>query len=484
MTISGALTNALSGLRAAGRGAEVVSSNISNALTPGYGRRVLGLSSSTIGDYGGVRVDGIMRIVDASLAADKRLAGSEQQNAQGSADFFQRVEMLLGTPDNPSSMTARLADLENALITAASRPDATERLDAAVFQAKGLASSLRATSDGIQEARGVADRTIAGQVDQLNVSLEQVVALNQQITALQVQGGNIAGLQDQRQGIIDAISNLVPVREVPRDNGQIALYSTGGAVLLDGTAATVGFEPSNVVTPYMSVGAGTLSGLTINGTPVRTGTDNGVLRGGALGAQFNIRDELGVEAQEQVDAIARDLVMRFQDPAVDATLAPTDAGLFSDSGGAFDPVNERGLSSRLELNAAVDPDQGGHSWRMRDGLNAVLPGTAGNASLLQNLSTVLNDPRVPASGGFSGGAFTLTGLAAAVTSGIGSSRTIAEQQLSFASARLSELTERQLADGVDTDEEIQRLLIIEQAYAANARVVEAVDEMMQTMLRL
>jgi hypothetical protein len=51
MTISGALSNALSGLRAAGRGAEVVSSNISNALTPGYARRELSLVSSSIGDF-------------------------------------------------------------------------------------------------------------------------------------------------------------------------------------------------------------------------------------------------------------------------------------------------------------------------------------------------------------------------------------------------------------------------------------------------
>ena len=61
MSITGALSNAMTGLRAAGRGAELISSNISNALTPGYARRVLSLSSSAVGDYGGVRIDGITR---------------------------------------------------------------------------------------------------------------------------------------------------------------------------------------------------------------------------------------------------------------------------------------------------------------------------------------------------------------------------------------------------------------------------------------
>ena len=484
MTISGALTNALSGLRAAGRGAEVVSSNISNALTPGYARRVLSLSASAIGGSGGVRIDGIQRIMDAGLAADKRLAGAAQTHAQGLATFHQRVESFLGTPGDPASFTARLADFEAALVTASSRPDAPERLTMAVTAAKGLVSGLASASNGIQDARTAADRMINTQVQQLNTALQQTVALNRQITAAQAQGGDMSTLLDLRQGVIDSISTLVPLREVARDNGQVALYSTGGAVLLDGTAVTVGFTPSNLVTPYMSIDTGTLSGLTINGTPVRTGSDNGALRGGSLGAQFAIRDEVGVSAQSRIDAVARNLVSRFQDPSVDPTLLAGDAGLFTDSGGSFDPVNERGLASRLQVNAAIDPDQGGAAWRLRDGMNAAMPGFAGDASLLKSIIVALNDARVPESGGFGGGAFSLTGLAAVVTSGIGAARTQAEQELSFASARFSELTERQLADGVDTDAEIQRLLLIEQNYAANARVIQTVDDMMQTLLRL
>ena len=484
MTLSGALNNALSGLRAAGRGAEIVSSNISNALTPGYGKRVLNLSSSTLGSAGGVVITGITRIVDASLASDRRLAEAEQVNAQGAAGFLERVETLLGTPDDPASLSARIADFQNALITAASRPDAPERLATAVAEARSVVDGLRAASDGIQDARTLADRTIAQQVDQLNTALRQVAALNAQITATQVQGGDTAALQDQRQGVVDAIGLLAPVREVPRDNGQIALYSIGGAVLLDGTPATFGFTPSNLVTAYMSLDTGTLSGLTINGVTLRTDADKGALRGGAIASQFEIRDSLGVTAQQQIDAFARDLVTRFQDPAIDPTLLPGDAGLFTDNGGAFDPLDERGLSARLGLNTAVDPEQGGAVWRMRDGINAGTPGAPGNAAILQNLKQALDQRLVPASGGFGGGAFGTVDLLATIASGNSAARTIAEQKLSYAGTRLTELTERQLADGVDTDEEIRRLLLVEQSYAANAKVIEAVDQMLQQVLRL
>lgn len=484
MTISNALNSALSGLRAAGRGAEVVSSNISNALTPGYGRRILDLSSDYFGSAGGVRIDGITRAVDAGLAQDRRLAEAEQLNSRNAADFFAQIERLVGTPNEASSLAARLANFENALIAASSRPDAPERLSGAINDASSLARSLSDISAGIQEARGNADRTIGQQVERLNNLLEQVATLNTQITATQVQGGDVASLQDLRQNTVDEIGTLVPVREVPRDRGQIALYSVGGAVLIDGTPATLGFQTSNVVTPYMSLATSTLSELTINGNTVRTDSEKGVLRGGSIGSNFAIRDELGIAAQEQVDVIARDLVERFQSPTIDPTLAPGDAGLFTDNGAAFDPLNELGLSSRLELNAAVDPAQGGEVWRIRDGINAVAPGAVSDATILQSLTEVLSDPRPTGGGSFAGASFSASGLVSAVASGFNRNLLDAEQSLSFSTARLNELTERQLADGVDSDAEFARLILIEQNYAANARMIATVDEMMQQILRL
>ncbi len=75
-------------------------------------------------------------------------------------------------------------------------------------------------------------------------------------------------------------------------------------------------------------------------------------------------------------------------------------------------------------------------------------------------------------------------LTSALTSQVGADRYQAEQVQSFASSQFNELTELMLAEGVDTDQELQRLILIEQTYAANARVISAVDEMMQTLLRV
>lgn len=481
MSISSALSNAMTGLRAAGRSSEVISSNIANATTPGYGVRSLALSSSQLG---GVYVDGVVRNVNPALLADLRLSDAEFSNLTEVDQFLTNLENILGTPDEPDSLAARISELENSLIVAASRPDAPERMLNVTSAARDLATLINSASGEIQTARSEADSKIQIQVDRLNTSLENVKDLNQRITKTINTGGDASALLDNRQAIVDEISAMVPIRQVPRDNGQIALYSTGGAILLDGGIAEIEFTAVNQVTPYMSLTGGTLSGLTINGYPVRTDSDTGALSGGTLGAQFEIRDELGTQAQAQLDALARDLVQRFQDPAVDPTLLAGDPGLFTDAGAAFVITDEVGLSSRLQLNANVDERQGGEPWRIRDGMNATTPGDVGDSRLIQALGDALSSTRTPSSGSFGAGAFSMINLASTLTSEVGAARYQNDQKLTFASSQYNELTQLMLAEGVDTDAELQRLLIIEQNYAANVRLIEAADEMMQTILRI
>jgi flagellar hook-associated protein 1 FlgK len=67
---------------------------------------------------------------------------------------------------------------------------------------------------------------------------------------------------------------------------------------------------------------------------------------------------------------------------------------------------------------------------------------------------------------------------------ISGARVQSDQDMAFANARLTSLEEMELIDGVDTDQELQMLMLVEQSYAANAKLIQAVDEMMQSLLRL
>ena len=483
MTLSASLSSALSGLTAASRAAEVVSSNVANAMTEGYGRREVSLSARMIGRTGnGVMVNGVVRMTSMVAVGDRRLADAGLGDMSMRAAFYRMLEASLGLPDDGNSLSGRISAFDAALISAAARPDSEARLSQVSDAARNMAARLVSASKEVQASRARADDQIEAQVAQLNSTLKRVAELNVEIRAMAGGGRDASALMDQRQQAIDQISAIVPLREIPRDMGTVALVTATGAMLLDGAPAEFGFTPVGVIAPGMTMASGALFGITLNGRVVDVAGANSPIAGGSLAANFAIRDVLGVEAQAKLDAIARDLVERYQDPAVDPTLTPGQAGLFTDLGSAFDPANEVGLAQRLRLNALVDPQQGGELWRIRDGLGATAPGAVGDSSLLTALQTALNAGREPVSGGFMTGARSFSVLAGDYISNVATQRLSAESDTSFAQGKTDALRMIELEDGVDTDAEMQKLLLIEQAYSANAKVVQMVDEMIKTLI--
>ena len=485
MSVTSALASALTGIQATSRQAEAISSNVANATTPGYGKRSVALAALSVGGTGqGVRVTGIRRDIDQFLINDRRVAQSAAGDRETRSSFLKRLEEIIGTPETTGSLTARIGALDKALLEAASRPESEARLAAAVSAASDLALGLNQASDAIQAERAKADTRIAGAVGTLNTALQQVQDLNTQIRSFTGAGRDVSALLDQRQQIIDEISGLVPLREIARDHNQVALITTGGAVLLDGTAGQFGFTAVHTVVPEMTQASGGLSGLTLNGRPMATAGEASLISGGELSALFAVRDDLATEGQARLDALARDLVERFSTAGLDPTLTPGTPGLFTDSGGAFSTANEAGLSSRLSVNARVDPAQGGLVTRLRDGLGATAAGPSGNASLLLALSDALGAARPTASAALPAASRSLAGLASDVLSLTSTDRLSADSETAYTAARYAALDEMERAGGVDTDEEMQALLVIEKTYAANAKVLQTVNDMINTLLEL
>ena len=483
MSMSTALNNALSGLTAASRGVSVVSDNIANALTPGYATRELELTTSTISGHG-VSVVGINRNQDPALTANRRATDADMANSSAIAEFHAGFESLVGTATDENSIAARLADFESSLITAASLPDSVQRLDDVTRAAQDLSKALNSASEGVRQMRSDADRAIGNQVDTLNQALQDIEALNAKIPAVRNSGGDINTLLDQRQLLIDQVNEIVPVNVVPRENDGVSLYSDGGLILLEGSAVEFSFTTTGETMPHMTVGNGLLSGLEANGQPVRITGDYAQIKGGSLVAQFEIRDELAVTAQADLDAVARDLIERYETAGLDPTLTATDPGLFTDDGNRFDPSAVTGLASRIELNSTVNPDAGGDSWKLRSGLGAVVSGDAGEASQLQAFEAILDDARTVTGTSFGTGNMRAAEISEALLSSAGSNAYVAEQRQSFAASAQLEMQRIEAQQGVDTDAELQRLIQIEQAYAANAQIITTVNELMDTLLRI
>lgn len=484
MSINAALSNALSGLSANTRSAEVISANLSNALTEGYGRREIHLAPRWVGGNGtGVQVSGVTREVNTFAVSQRQFASGDLAFQGGRAQFFERLQATLGQPGQTGSLTMIINELETSLVQAASRPDSVVRLDGAVTSARSVSDKLNNLTGDVQDLRQQADSDIAAYVDELNSLLQQVHRINASIMANSASDAVVNRLSDQRQIALDRISEIVPVRTAERGSGQIAIYTERGAVLLDGPSRSLSFSPAGTITADMTVASGALDEITLGGQTLGA-SGSGPLSGGALGAAFEVRDVLATDVQSGLDALARDLIERFSGPSVDPTLAVGQEGLFVDTPVPFIPANEVGLAGRLAVNAQVDPNQSGDSWKLRDGIGAAVPGTVGNSSQLNALVSALTVQRSPSSGPLTSSAFSFGGHAGGLLSKVNADHTNIDLARDFAMAKHDTFMEIELTDGVDSDEQMQKLLLVERAFAANARVLQTADDMIQTLLGL
>lgn len=475
MSLAQSLHSAVSGLTASAKGAETVAANLANLRTQGFGRRSLALTAAA--PAGGVQVVGVLRETNPVLLAERRLAQASSAGADSLLGFHKKVETMLGQPGQTGALADSLSALEAALASAAESPGSEARLQAVTDALGQLAQGFRSTSQAIQQARSDADLSIAKDVEALNEALAQVASLNRDITRMTAMGRDASGLIDQRQVLIDKVAEIIPLREVGKDGRAVALYTMGGATLLDGVPAIFTFIPSATIAPDSMA----LSGLQLNGRAIST-AEGGVVGGGRLTANFLIRDRLGPEAQTALDAVARDVMTRLE--GADATRLPGAAGLLTDAGAAFDPAAELGLAGRLAVNGLIDPAAGGDLWRLRAGLGAAGAGPAGDGALLDGLARALQAPRPTATGGFLPADRSASGLVGALLSRTSAQRLSAETSQTFALARRSALEQLEAVESVDSDQELQLLMQIETAYAANARVIQAVDEMLDTLLRI
>ena len=132
--------------------------------------------------------------------------------------------------------------------------------------------------------------------------------------------------------------------------------------------------------------------------------------------------------------------------------------------------HKTGLSERLVVNPLVDPARGGEARRLRDGIASLVPGEPGNDTLLIQLTDAL-EPFADQLGDVISDASAAVFRAQRIHSG----NVARETTLTEASAQLS---------AVDLDYELQNLLAIEQAYTANAQVIQTIKDMFDILARL
>lgn len=482
MSISAALNSARAGLNVVGARADLVATNVANASTPGYVRRALTVSETILGGRtAGVQINGIDRSVDVRLTEERRRLGSDMAQADVLSETWGRFSQRIGDDIESSVLFKNMAAFDTALKDAAQSPESTTHANQVVLSANNLVSEFTSISSMITQERQHADQDIAASVDALNASLKDIEDLNRSIASIDRGSAEAAALFDERGRVLDRISEFLPIQAHTRESGAIDVLTSEGVFLVAGNAREVSFTRSNAVGPAQSLAGGTLSGLMVDDTDITPGVGTfGAVSSGSLAALFTLRDTDLPELETQLDTMAQDLIDRFSDPSIDATNPVGSPGLFLDS----DATAGTGIAGRLQLNALVDPDQGGAVWRLRDGLGAATPGSPGDNTILSNLSNAFETVRSISVPGLQGG-FTATDLVAQLGSLAGQKRVQNESVLSSTTLQFGAVQQAEGdATSVDIEQEMQNLLIIEQAFAANARVIEAASQMVRQLMEI
>jgi flagellar hook-associated protein 1 FlgK len=493
MSLSNAGAIANQSLNAISTQINVVSRNIAGASVSGYAAKTALVSTNA---NGGVEINGIARATSAALYQNSLQASSAHAAAAVLAEGLNQLDQVFGlsTTTATDSETNRspaglVAALSAALQSYSVSPSDLTTAQAVLSAAQSLVRSLNEGSAAVQTMRTQADADIATAVDDINATLLQFQRVNTEIVAGTQTGRDISTLVDERDALLTKLSENIGVSTVLRANNDMVLYTDSGATLFETTARTVSFQPTSAFSAT-SVG----NAVYVDGVPVTGSTAAMEIQSGKLQGLTRLRDVVAPQFQSQLDELARGMIVAFAETDQGGGGAEL-PGLFTFAGAAGVPSVGLvpGLAAEITVNANVDPTQGGNLDRLRDGgisdpdNSAYIYNTAGAAGFSDRIDQLV--AAIGASQEFdtSAGVGSDRSLADYASSSIGwleAERQKAVNSASYHETLLSQTTQAlSNATGVNLDEQMSRMLDLENAYQASAKLLAAVDAMYKALFQ-
>lgn len=326
MGLSQALSAAVSGMRVTQAGLSLVAANIANAETPGYVRKTATQVATASGGLGiGVRFSAVNRELDIYVQRQLRLESSGAAYANLRAEFYQRLQQIYGQPGADGALESVFNDFTNAIQSLVTTPESGSARYAVLTAAQVMAQHLNGMTADIQSLRTDAEGGITAAIAQANNAMQQIARINQQLGTSVAQDGTMAVLLDQRDAYIDQLSQLMDVRIVEGDHNQIGVFTLSGTQLVGTEAAVLRFDAKGVLTPGAlwsadpnQRGVGTIVLTSPNGPDIDL-IANGTFRSGEIAAYIEMRDQVLVEAQAQLDQIAAGLARALSDRTTQGT---------------------------------------------------------------------------------------------------------------------------------------------------------------------
>lgn len=332
MSLSQALSAAISGLRANQSSLALVGANIANADTPGYVRKTA-IQISTAGNNTGigVRITAVQRELDQYVQRQLRVENSGAAYAGTRAQFYQRLQTIYGAPGSDNALESVYNTFTSALQALSTSPDDPATRSSVISSAQLLTQQLNQMSDSIVAMRGDAELGIAGAVARANEAINQIAKLNGQIASSPQNDSQMATLLDQRDGYVDRLSQLMDINVIATDHNQVGVFTNSGIQLVGAQASRLAFDAQGTMTAS-SVWNADPAVRTV-GTITLTSSTGGALdliqvnaiRSGEIAAYLQMRDRDLVQAQTQLDSIAAAMASALSDRTTIG--APVAAGL-------------------------------------------------------------------------------------------------------------------------------------------------------------
>lgn len=326
MSLTQALNTAASGLKVTQSAMSIVASNVANAQTPGYVRKSLQLTSISASDLGNsVRIAAVQRELDEYLQKQLRVESAGGSYADLRATFYQRLQAIYGDPNSSSSLESVFTNFTNAVQTLVTSPDSAAARSTVLSNAQVLAQTLNSVTDDLQALRADAEAGIAAAVAAANNAMEKIAQLNGQLAGRPITTSADAALADERDVYIDQLAELMDIQVVKGDQGELNVFTNSGVQLVGTRPATLEFNAAGTVTAASRWDAdpaesslGTITLVTPTGGTIDL-VANKSLRSGKIAAYIDMRDNVLVEAQSQLDGLAAALAQALSDDTIAGT---------------------------------------------------------------------------------------------------------------------------------------------------------------------
>lgn len=491
LTNAGAIANQSLGAIAAQ--INVVSRNIAGVNVSGYATKTALVSTTS---NGSTQIDGVARATNAALFQNSLQASSTKAAAAALSSGLDQIDQALGlssgTATNTStnrSPAALISALESALQSYSASPSDTTVAQTVLSSAKAVAQALNTANTTVQQLRTQADSQIASSVANINSILSQFQQVNSEIVAGTQTGRDVSSALDQRDALLKSLSSEIGVTTVTRANNDMVIYADGGATLFETTPRAVTFQATGAYTASTTGNA-----VYVDGVPVTGASASMAIQSGKLQGLTQLRDVIAPQYQNQLDETARGLIAAFAEND-QSGLGAAAPGLFTYSGATSVPGANvvPGLAGQIIVNPNADPSQGGNLDRLRDGgisdptNSAYIYNTTGAAGFTDRINQLVSSFSTSQSFDPSAGLGSSLSLTDYATSSLGwfeAQRQQATEAESYQSTLLSQTTDAlSNATGVNLDEQMSKMLDLENSYQASAKLVAAIDAMYKALFQ-